>query len=342
MNPAPRQYPGVMLSSTFKDLKEHRAALREAIGHQGLKDIAMENDPAKADVDVIDSSLQMVREASAYALVIGRKYGQTPISHDRNPHQLSLTELEFNKAQELKLPILLFVMGDDHLLRLADSETDAGIIEKLNRFRERAKQMKPDSPVHRVYATFDSLEEFKSEAIYAVAGLRRYLDGKDPQPRPDDPIPEPPAFYAEPAYIGSHQFVGRQAQLDVLSDWAMPADQHPVLLFDAIGGSGKSMLTWEWTTRHATEVRGDWAGRFWYSFYERGAIMADFCRRALAYITREPLDSFNKLKTPELGERLLRQGEFRRLGGRSKRRRPAQSRRPELGPEAQPHPQICP
>jgi hypothetical protein len=38
-------------------------------------------------------------------------------------------------------------------------------------------------------------------------------------------------------------------------------------LFDAIGGSGKSMLTWEWTTEHATQVRADWAGRFWYSFY---------------------------------------------------------------------------
>src|ERR1039457_6138989 len=65
------------------------------------------------------------------------------------------------------------------------------------------------------------------------------------------------------------------------------------------------MLTWEWTTNHATEVRGDWAGRFWYSFYERDAIMADFCRRALAYIPREPLDGFRKMKTPELGERLL-------------------------------------
>ena len=87
----------------------------------------------------------------------------------------------------------------------------------------------------------------------------------------------------------------------------MAADPHPVLLFDAIGGSGKSMLTWEWTTQHATQVRGDWAGRFWYSFYERGAIMADFCRRALAYITGQPLDDFKTRKTPELGDLLLRQ-----------------------------------
>ncbi len=319
-HPAPRQYLGVMVSSTFTGLEQHRAALIKAIRGQGLADVAMENDSAKPDVDVIDSSLQMVRDASAYIGVISLKYGQTPACPNRNPQKLSITELEFNEAQRLERPILLFIMGKGHLGHEEDFESDPAKKEKLNAFRERAKQMKPDAPVHRVYSTFDSLEDFTSKAIPAVAGLRRYLDEKGtPSTRPQaakatsaptaaepDPIPTPPAFYAEPAYIGSHKFVGRQAQLDVLSDWAVPADAHPVLLFDAIGGTGKSMLTWEWTTKHATQVRGDWAGRFWYSFYERGAIMADFCGRALAYITGKPLDDFRKMKTPELGERLLR------------------------------------
>jgi hypothetical protein len=110
-------------------------------------------------------------------------------------------------------------------------------------------------------------------------------------------IPAPPDFYAEPPYIVSNAFVGRQAQLDTLTDWAAPADPHPLLLFEAIGGTGKSMLTWEWTTKHSTEVRQDWAGRFWYSFYERGAIMADFCQRSLAYITQRPIEDFRKQKT---------------------------------------------
>ena len=65
MDPTPRLYKGVMISSTFADLKEHRAALREAIERQGFKDVVMENDTAKADVDLIDSSLQMVREFQA-------------------------------------------------------------------------------------------------------------------------------------------------------------------------------------------------------------------------------------------------------------------------------------
>src|SRR5687767_11293397 len=63
---SPRQYQGVMISSTFTDLEEHRRALIRAIKGQGLTDVAMENDSAKADLDVIDSSLQMVRDSSAY------------------------------------------------------------------------------------------------------------------------------------------------------------------------------------------------------------------------------------------------------------------------------------
>ena len=84
-----------------------------------------------------------------------------------------------------------------------------------------------------------------------------------------------------------------------------------MLLFEAIGGSGKSMLTWGWLTNHATGARGDWAGRFWYSFYEKGAVMAGFCRHALAYIMMRPVEEFTKLRTPELSDRLVAELENR-------------------------------
>src|ERR1017187_6072358 len=103
-NAAPRRIHGVMLSSTFTDLEQHRAALIKAIKGEGLTDVAMENDSAKPDVDVIDSSLRMVQEASAYIGVISRRYGQTPSCPKRNPNELSMTELEFNEAQGLGRP----------------------------------------------------------------------------------------------------------------------------------------------------------------------------------------------------------------------------------------------
>ena len=315
----PVDYPGVMVSSTFTDLERHRAALIKAIDANGFKAVAMENDSAKADVDALDSSLQMVRDATAYTAVISHKYGQIPRSQRRNPEGLSLTQLEFNEARRLGRPVLLFIMGNDHAVKLGDIETDPEAIQKLAAFREDAKRFEADSSVHRVYKVFNDLAEFERSATQAVADLRRFLNEQAaPAAGPPDaivalaladsepqPIPKPPAFYAEPPYIGSHAFVGRKAQLETLSDWASAADPHPVLLFEAIGGTGKSMLTWEWVTSRATAARGDWAGRFWYSFYEKGAVMADFCRRALAYVTGQPLADFRKKKTLELGDLLL-------------------------------------
>lgn len=289
----PASYRGVMVSSTFTDLAEHRQALMKAIDGQQLKAVGMENDPAKPAIDVLDSSLQMVRDASAYVGVISHKYGQVPEDPERNPEGLSLTELEFDEAVRLDRPVLLFLMGPKHPVIAEDVEPDPGKKQKLLAFAERAKRMRSGD---RVYTVFSSLQEFEVEVTRSIAELRRHLDTA---PEPEDVlIPTAPAFYAEPPYIGSHQFVGREAQLDTLSDWAAAADPHAVLLFEAIGGSGKSMLTWEWATKHATKVRNDWAGRFWYSFYERGAEMADFCRRALAYITGQPLQDFGRRRLP--------------------------------------------
>src|SRR5258708_3757370 len=259
----------------------------------------------------------MVGKASAYVGVISHKYGQVPECPRRNPDGLSLTELELNRAMSLGRPILLFIMGDRHDVKPGDVETDPDKIKKLQAFRDRAKRMNPDSAVHRVYKVFNDLQEFEVAATQAISGLRRDFDRRGELPESQvrdadtgnaepDPIPVPPAFYAEPPYIGSHAFVGRQAQLDTLNDWVSAADPHPVHLFEAIGGTGKSMLTWEWTTKHVTKVRPDLAGRFWYSFYEKGAVMADFCRRALAYMTGMQFEHFRRKRTPELSELLLR------------------------------------
>lgn len=312
-DPAPLQYKGVMISSTFSDLEQHRAELMKALRKEKLFAIGMEEYVPRPGDDVISSSLDMVREGSAYIGLISHRCGQVVECATRNSPGYSVSRLEFEEAQRLGLPSLIFVMGNDHPVKPAEVETDPEKIKKLEAYRERAK-------AGRIYVVFNSLEDFTRQAIHAVANLRRYLDERASPPaqpphaaapssadaKPEtNPIPTPPAFYAEPPYIGSHEFVGRDAQLDTLSDWAAPADSHPVLLFEAIGGTGKSMLTWEWATKHSTEVRKDWAGRFWYSFYEKGAIMADFCQRALAYITNQPLKEFRKKKTAELGDQLL-------------------------------------
>ncbi|SHM86663.1 DUF4062 domain-containing protein [Cryptosporangium aurantiacum] len=305
-NQAPLHYRGVMVSSTFDDLTEHREALMRAIQGQGMFPVAMENDAALPAGTVIDSSLRKVREAAAYAAIISHRYGTIPDT-SANPDRLSLTELEFREARRLGRPILLFVMTDDHRVTRGAVETDPEKMLKLAAFRADAKRAS-DGSAERVYATFSSVEEFETRAVQSAATLHRLLHpttGVEEAPaNTDDRIPRPPDLYAEPRYIGSHDFVGRNAQLTTLNDWASASHPHPVLLFEAIGGAGKSMLTWEWTTRHASAARDDWAGRFWYSFYEKGAVMSDFCRRALAYMTGQPVDAFRKKRQRELSELL--------------------------------------
>src|SRR5579875_3247218 len=241
-HPVPRQFPGVMVSSTFADFERHRKALIRAIDGQGLHPVAMEHDSALPAGTVIDSSLQKVRDAAAYVGIIGSRYGNVPDSPEHNPDGLSLTELEFREASALGRPVLLFIMGPEHDVKQRDVETDPEKKRKLDAFREYAKRPSAGSSVHRVYKVFNSLGEFEVAATQSVAALRRLLDsqataaGQPPaQPAPgpaaSDVIPTPPALYAEPRYIGSHAFVGRTAQLTTLNDWAAPAQVHPVLLF---------------------------------------------------------------------------------------------------------------
>jgi len=88
-----------------------------------------------------------------------------------------------------------------------------------------------------------------------------------------------------------------------MRDWATSPE--PVLLFEAIGGMGKSTVTWEWVKNHAATDRADWTGRLWYSFYERGADMRDFKITALAYMTRQKPEAFRARPDSELTTALL-------------------------------------
>lgn len=313
-SPPPRKRDAVMVSSTFEDLKDLRQLLMDAAHSAGLFPEAMEHDAALPGPDVIEASLEKVRSAAGYVLLIGHRYGQQPACAVRNPQQRSITELEFEEALACGRPTLVFILGDDYLLPKRHVEQDGERIRRLEAFRTRARSMDGSgSGVERVYKIVESREELVRAATSGLRDLASLLAAPvdTPHPPADPPAPggqppAPPARYAVPAYIGSHPFVGRAAELALLDDWAAPEDQHPLLLFDAIGGSGKSMLTWHWFEQQAPARRA-WAGRFWYSFYETGASMADCCRHALAYIGHRPLAEFQRRPVRELMHALVEQ-----------------------------------
>jgi len=78
-----------------------------------------------------------------------------------------------------------------------------------------------------------------------------------------------------------------------------------ILSIVAIGGLGKSALTWKWFNDIAPQEMKPLAGQMWWSFYESDATFENFVTRALAYITRRPLDGVKNIPAPERESQLL-------------------------------------
>ena len=273
---------------------------------QRMFPIAMESDATLSDRDVIDASLAKVDEADAYIGLIGYRYGLTPVDHARNPEQLSLSELEFRRAVARGI----FGMHVYHASRAFDfariAPRGADFKQKLSSFSDLARKS-------CIYSEFEFVPDLKAKAVQCLVKLREVLDNRSSSEpsAPDDALsanaemalPIPPALYAKSAYTPGFNLVGRQYELDAICKWATADD--PVLVIQAIGGMGKSALTWQWMQQHARHDRNDWAGILWDSFYVRGADMNDFCVTALAYMTQRPQGDFRGLKTSELASELL-------------------------------------
>ncbi len=159
----------VMLSSTYRELAEHRQAVRDAMLGQHMFPIAMENDSAIPDQDLIDASLAKVDEADAYAGLISYRYGQIPKCPNRNPDQLSLTELEFRRAIARDIPICMFIMHQEHLVPMGAVTEEHGTKQKLESFLRLAKK-------DRIYAEFKSVDDLKAKTVQSLVRLREVLD----------------------------------------------------------------------------------------------------------------------------------------------------------------------
>src|SRR5439155_22770507 len=101
----------VMISSTARDLPEHRKEVMDACLRQGMFPIMMEHLPTSDD-EAIPASLKMVDEADIYLLILAHRYGYVPTAN--NPTHISVTEHEFNREFERNIPFLTFSLHEDY------------------------------------------------------------------------------------------------------------------------------------------------------------------------------------------------------------------------------------
>src|SRR5215510_8409027 len=193
-----------MISSTSVDLPAHRQQAIDACLRQGIFPRAMEHLPAR-DADAIRVSLEMVDEADIYIGIYAWRYGHVPEGYD-----ISITEMEFNRAVTLGIPILVFTIHNDHPLTITMVEADKDAQEKLKQLKERTCQ-------GRGRLEFKSQVELRSHIIQSLSTLLKEEEAarhekRAPSLRPPNLIPAAPAPYIAHPYsmLQTREMVGRR------------------------------------------------------------------------------------------------------------------------------------
>jgi tetratricopeptide (TPR) repeat protein len=285
----------VMISSTARDLPDHRKQVMDACQRLGMFNTEMMEYLTATDADAMEVSLNMVNKADIYLGVFAFRYGYVP------PDQtISVTEMEYNRAVERSIPRLIFLMSDDHAVKPTDVETGEGA-EKLKKLKDRLK-------TERVVGFFKSADDLRGHVIQALVPYRE-SDLTTFHYVSDIPA-APEAYIAHPyTLLQTHRLVGRQMELRLLTDWVTKRQEQVygarILNIIAIGGMGKSALTWKWFNEIAPQEMNPLTGRMWWSFYESDATFENFVTRALAYVTGRPLDEAQKLPPSEREAQLL-------------------------------------
>lgn len=120
----------IFVSSTSDDLKEQRQKIWESLVSLDYIVSGMEAFPATSDAQ-FEYIKQQIAQSDYYILIVAGRYGT--VLEDG----ISYTEREFDYAQELTLPTLVFLHRDITSLSISKTDQDQGKMESLKTFREK-------------------------------------------------------------------------------------------------------------------------------------------------------------------------------------------------------------
>lgn len=155
----------VFVSSTYSDMLRYREAMKTALNKAGCVSCGMERFGATT-IPPIDTCFEELRDCQIYMCAIGMRYGSI-----EEQSQKSYTQLEYEKAESLGIPILAFLV-DEKKVRFSVEEFDTGeSAVKLAAFKNRIMNSKTvtcdffDSP--------SSLEGKVYQAVIREIGRQR-------------------------------------------------------------------------------------------------------------------------------------------------------------------------
>lgn len=122
----------VFISSTFSDLKEERRKILDILLMADCIPAGMEAFVA-SDIEQFEVIKKVIELCDYYILIIGKRYGS--ISEQTG---LSYTEMEYEYAKELGIPVLVFALDESVEVSEEKKDTDPEKVAALALFRQKA------------------------------------------------------------------------------------------------------------------------------------------------------------------------------------------------------------
>ena len=265
----------VMVSSTFRDLKAEREAARDAILGQGMRPLMMETELAIPDRGLLTNSFKLVDAADTYVLLISNyRYGQIIPDPDLNPKNLSITELEFERAATKGLKICAYLMEDSVPPPSAAAVfAEAATKPQLDAFRARAQY--PD----RITANFVNPHDLKAKVTQTLAKLQR----------PAGLRASHPVQKAHPSHVPDRCF-GRSDDTTRIVAALTAATNPTAVLVQGPGGIGKTTLTQEAANHPSVVAR--FGQRRWFAELETATDRDTFDAQLLLALGLDPTQGF--------------------------------------------------
>gem|GEM_PF-2908702 len=212
------------LSSTSRDLREHRSRIREHCERLGYVFRMMEEFGAQDD-SALRVSLSEFDGCQVLIGVYARRYGFVPLGTEK-----SVTEAEYDEAKRASLPRLLFVVAphysSDPLIEANRDDTDAAQAARLRRFLDRVG-------TERVWDTFTTPEHLANRVAFALSKWEGWRPPRSTPPR--------------------YRFVGRDELLRRIGE-GLTASRRLALV--GLGGMGKTLTAAEVARREAAHFSG--------------------------------------------------------------------------------------
>lgn len=144
----------VFISSTYEDMKEYRDAASEALTNVEAVPMGMERFTASTQ-PVIDKCFEELRQCQFCVCLLGFRYGS--LYKDSG---LSYSELEFNEAERLGIPTLVFIRSGS----ISSDKIDISDLSRLDKYKKKLQS----SASNRLTANFTTPEDLRDKLTRAL------------------------------------------------------------------------------------------------------------------------------------------------------------------------------